>query len=104
MNTDTSQRPDSKRRTLLIKSASYASVIVATSLVLAKIWAWQVTGSVALLASLADSVLDVVASGITFWAVRYALSPADSEHRFGHGKSEGIAALLQSLIVGLSAI
>ncbi len=103
MNTTANPFPDSKRRTLLIKSASYASVIVALSLVLIKSWAWQATSSVALLASLADSLLDVVASGITFWAVRYALSPADSEHRFGHGKSEGVAALIQSLIVGLSA-
>jgi len=104
MNTTENSLPDSKRRALLIKSASYASVIVAISLVLTKSWAWQATSSVALLASLADSILDVVASGITFWAVRYALSPADDEHRFGHGKSEGVAALVQSLIVALSAV
>ncbi len=105
MNTTTIQQAtETRRRTLLIKSASYASVTVAISLVLAKAWAWQLTDSVALLASLADSVLDVVTSGITFWAVRYSLAPADSEHRFGHGKSEGVAALLQSLIVGVSAI
>jgi ferrous-iron efflux pump FieF len=91
--------PELARRTLLIKSASYASVGVALSLVLLKAWGWQETASVSLLSSLADSVLDVLASAITFWAVRYSLSPADAEHRFGHGKSEGLAALLQALII-----
>jgi ferrous-iron efflux pump FieF len=89
----------STQRELLIKMASYASLGVALSLVLLKAWGWQETASVSLLSSLADSVLDVLASAITFWAVRYSLSPADAEHRFGHGKSEGLAALLQALII-----
>jgi ferrous-iron efflux pump FieF len=59
---------------------------------------------VALLSSLADSLLDVLASGMTFWAVRFSLSPADREHRFGHGKSEGLAALLQSFVIAGSAV
>jgi len=92
------------QRTLLIKSASYASLSVALSLVLLKAWGWQETASVSLLSSLADSVLDVFASAITFWAVRYSLSPADSEHRFGHGKSEGLAALMQALIIAGSGL
>jgi ferrous-iron efflux pump FieF len=93
-----------RQRTGLIKLASYASIIVALALVALKTWGWQTTGSISLLSSLADSVLDVLASAITFWAVRYSLSPADSEHRFGHGKSEGVAALVQSLIVTGSAV
>jgi len=91
-------------RTRLIKSAAYASLIVAVTLVLAKAWGWQATSSIAMLASLADSILDVAASAITFWAVRFSLSPADKEHRFGHGKSEGLAALVQAGIIGASAI
>jgi ferrous-iron efflux pump FieF len=55
-------------------------------------------------AVIADSLLDVLASGLTFWAVRYSLSPADPEHRFGHGKSEGLAALVQGLIIAASGI
>jgi len=96
---DSHETPDLARRALLIKSASAASLGVALSLVLLKAWGWQETASVSLLSSLADSVLDVLASAITFWAVRYSLSPADAEHRFGHGKSEGLAALLQALII-----
>lgn len=53
--------------------------------------------------SLADSILDVLASAVTFFAVRVAVSPADPEHRFGHGKSEGIAGLVQAVIVTGSA-
>jgi len=92
------------QRRLLIKTASYASLSVALSLVLLKAWGWQETASVSLLSSLADSILDVFASAITFWAVRYSLSPADSEHRFGHGKSEGLAALIQALIIASSGL
>ncbi|MDH3511166.1 MAG: cation diffusion facilitator family transporter [Gammaproteobacteria bacterium] len=91
------------QRESLIKTASYASLTMAISLVALKVWGWRATDSIALLSSLADSVLDVLASGVTFWAVRYSLSPADAEHRFGHGKSEGLAALLQALIIAASA-
>lgn len=91
------------RRAVLMRSATYASVGVAIGLVIAKSWAWQATDSVSVLSSLADSFLDTLASLLTFWAVRFSLAPADGEHRFGHGKAEGLAALLQSLIITASA-
>ena len=68
-----------------------------------KTWAWFATGSVALLSSLADSLLDLLASGVTLFAVKVAVSPADREHRFGHGKSEGIAGVVQAVIITGSA-
>jgi ferrous-iron efflux pump FieF len=89
----------SARRAYLMRSATYASVGVAIALVIAKTWAWRATDSVSVLSSLADSFLDILASLLTFWAVRFSLLPADIEHRFGHGKSEGLAALLQSVII-----
>jgi len=88
----------------LTRSATYASLSVALTLLGAKIWAWYATASVAVLSSLVDSALDLLSSAITFVAVWYALSPADSEHRFGHGKSEGLAALFQSLVITGSAL
>ena len=91
-------------RARLLKLATYASVGTATVLVVVKAWAWQVTDSVSLLSSLADSGLDVLASLITFFAVRVSLKPADKEHRFGHGKAEGLAALAQSVIITASAV
>jgi ferrous-iron efflux pump FieF len=98
-STDTPARLSKAERAWLLKSATYASVLVACSLVVGKVWAWQATDSVSILSSLADSVLDVLASLLTFWAIRYSLEPPDREHRFGHGKSEGLAALLQALII-----
>jgi ferrous-iron efflux pump FieF len=91
-----------EHRAALLRSATWASVGVAVGLVVLKWWAWRATDSVSLLSSLADSFLDVLASLLTFWAVRFSLSPADLEHRFGHGKSEGLAALLQALLVTAS--
>ena len=79
------------------------SVGVASTLVVAKLEAWWLSGSVAMLASLADSALDLAASLTTFFAVRYAASPADREHRHGHGKAEAFASLMQALLVLLSA-
>jgi ferrous-iron efflux pump FieF len=93
-----------EQRASLMRSATYASVTVAMTLVAAKTWAWYATGSVAMLSSLADSLLDTLASLLTFAAVRYSLSPADPEHRFGHGKSEGLAALAQGLVICGSGI
>jgi ferrous-iron efflux pump FieF len=95
---------DSATTGKLQRSASYASLSVALTLVAIKIWAWLATNSVSVLSSLVDSFLDVLASSITVVAVFYAQQPADSEHRFGHGKAEGLAALAQSFIITLSAI
>jgi ferrous-iron efflux pump FieF len=92
-----------RTRNVLVRLASIASVSVALSLVGLKIWAWLATNSVALLGSLADSALDLIASTMTLVAVRYALEPADREHRFGHGKLEAIAGLVQALIISASA-
>ena len=79
------------------------SVSVAAILILLKAWAWIASGSVSILASLADSGLDLAASLFTLLAVSYAAAPPDDEHRFGHGKAEGFAALFQAALVGASA-
>lgn len=84
--------------------ATTLSVLVATTLVITKLAAWIASGSVALLASLADSALDLAASITTFLAVRYAAAPADLEHRYGHGKAEAFASFLQALFIAISAV
>ena len=83
--------------------ATTASVLTALSLTAAKAAAWRASGSTALLASAADSGLDLVAAMGAFWAVRYAVAPPDAEHRYGHGKAEAFAALLQAGLVTASA-
>jgi cation diffusion facilitator family transporter len=72
---------------------------VAFVLIVVKVWAWTETGSVALLTSAIDAAVDAVASLATFIGVRYAEQPADREHRYGHGKGEAVAALLQAVFL-----
>ncbi len=73
-------------------------------LVAAKLGAWLLTGSVSLLASLVDSVMDVLASAVNLAAVRWSLAPPDAEHRFGHGKAEALAGLGQAAFIAGSAL
>lgn len=91
-------------RARLATQAAIASVCVASFLLVLKGYAAWVTGSVAMLGSLADTALDVIASLVTLFGVRIAAMPADREHRFGHGKAESLAALVQVGIIGVSAI
>ena len=88
----------------LTTRAAIASVIVALFLLALKIFAAAETGSVALLGSLADTGFDVLASLLTLFSVRYAAMPADDDHRFGHGKAEALSALLQVVLITVSAI
>jgi ferrous-iron efflux pump FieF len=88
----------------LRRLATYASVTVAVLLIAVKFVAWLETGSVALLSSLVDSLLDAAASIVNLIAVRHAMSPADREHRFGHGKAEPLAVLGQSAFITGSAM
>ncbi|MGV9009093.1 cation diffusion facilitator family transporter [Brevundimonas sp.] len=80
------------------------AVGVAVVLIVLKAFALGASGSVSILASLADSTLDLVASLATFFAVRWAAAPADDDHRYGHGKGEALAALVQSGLVFASAV
>lgn len=87
----------------LAQRAAVASVATACFLLTLKTYAAAVTGSVAMLGSLADTGLDLVASLVTLWGVRIAATPADEDHRFGHGKAEALAALFQVALISLSA-
>lgn len=84
--------------------AALASVMVALILLLLKGYAAWATASVAMLGSLADTGLDLFASLVTLWGVHIAAAPADSDHRFGHGKAEPIAAFFQVILIGISAL
>ncbi|MFO0540685.1 MAG: cation diffusion facilitator family transporter [Phenylobacterium sp.] len=101
MPSDARLSPD--RAAALTRGITLMSVGVAALLVTAKAGAWLASGSVALLASLADSSLDLLASTLTFFAVRYAAVPPDDDHRFGHGKAEAFASLMQAGLVFASA-
>lgn len=88
----------------LVQSAALAAAAMASVLLLIKIVAWYLTGSVSLLVALVDSLVDIAASLTNLLVVRYSLQPADEEHTFGHGKAESLAALAQSMFISGSAL
>jgi ferrous-iron efflux pump FieF len=88
----------------LTTRAALASSAMAVILIVLKAWAALQTSSMAMLGSLTDSTLDLVASLVVLLAVRIAAAPADHEHRFGHGKAEALASLLQVILITVSAI
>ena len=91
-------------RASLTTRAALASIAMAIVLIGLKAYAAVETSSMAMLGSLADSGLDLIASLIILLGVRIAAAPADREHRFGHGKAEALAALVQVILISLSAI
>ncbi|ELY2740938.1 CDF family cation-efflux transporter FieF [Cronobacter turicensis] len=88
----------------LVSRAALAATLVATLLLIIKIFAWWYTGSVSILAALVDSLVDIAASLTNLFVVRYSLQPADEKHTFGHGKAESLAALAQSMFISGSAL
>lgn len=90
-------------RARLTRGAAYASIATALLLVGLKLWAVWETESTAMIGSLADTALDLFASLATLVGVWIAAMPADEEHRFGHGKAEALAAMLQVVLISLSA-
>ncbi len=96
-------RTPQETRALLTRSAAIASISVALLLAVLKSWAVWLTASTAMLGSLADTALDLVASIAMLVGVWIAAQPADDDHRFGHGKAESLAAMFQVILIVLSA-
>lgn len=88
----------------LMMGASIASVSTAITLIILKVFAFFITGSIAILASLFDSVQDLMTSIINFFTIHHSIQPADKKHRFGHGKAQGIGSFIQGLILFSSAV
>jgi ferrous-iron efflux pump FieF len=95
---------DGTQRSRLTTRAAAASIAMALTLIVLKSWAAYKTDSTAMLGSLADSGLDLIASLVVLLGVRIAAQPADFEHRFGHGKAEALASLVQVILITISAI
>jgi len=93
-----------ERANRLKNRAALASVSVAALLIAAKAAAWLATGSVSMLSTLVDSMLDLAASLLNLLAIRQAAVPPDREHRFGHGKAEPLAGLGQAAFIGGSGV
>ncbi len=102
MTTSPPTNKNSREKILML--SSIASVSVAFILVVIKAFSVRFSGSNAVLASLADSGLDLVASLITLFSVRYAQAPPDEDHRYGHGKAEALAGMFQAGLVAISCV
>ena len=87
----------------LRRMASIASLSMAAVLITCKLIAYIMTDSVSLMTSLMDSIFDAMASAVMVVSIIHASTPADEEHRFGHGKIEALAALGQAIFVFGSA-
>ncbi|WP_394171980.1 cation diffusion facilitator family transporter [Thalassotalea litorea] len=87
----------------LVTLATSVAVLVVVLMLLTKLVVWHYSPSASLLGSALDSLFDLVASVTNLLIVRWSLRPADKEHRFGHGKAENMAALLQAFIISISA-
>ena len=88
----------------LIRLSTIFAISVAGTLVLMKLFAWYITGSVTILSSLMDSSMDFLVSGINLIAVRYAFKPADDDHRFGHSRAQDLAALAQATFIAYLSV
>jgi ferrous-iron efflux pump FieF len=95
--------PEERRNMKLRRWASAASLSVASILIVVKFIAYMITDSVSVMTSLMDSTFDAMASAITMLSIIHAATPADEEHRFGHGKLEALSALGQALFIFGSA-
>lgn len=104
MSDQTQPTLDLAQAARLLRLATYASVATAITLIAAKLAAALLTGSVSVLASLVDSMMDAAASIINLLAVHYSLQPPDRDHRFGHGKAEPLAGLIQAAFIAGSAV
>ena len=95
---------DKHRKGVYMRRAARASVAVSLFLVAIKAFAYFASDSVAMLASLADSAMDLFTAALNLFAIHEALAPADAEHRFGHGKAEPLAGLAQGAFIAASAL
>ena len=93
-----------EERSKLTQRAALASIAMAVTLIALKSYAALQTSSMAMLGSLADSGLDLIASLVVLLGVRIAAQPADFDHRFGHGKAEALASLIQVILITISAL
>lgn len=88
---------------LWVRRSGKLTIGIALIIVVIKLFAAIDTNAASILASLMDAMMDVAVSLLNFVALRYALKPADDDHRFGHGKAEAVMALCQAAFLAGAA-
>lgn len=80
------------------------SIVVALTVLGMKLFAWWITGSVALYSDAAESIVNVVTAFVALWAIRVSYRPADNDHQHGHHKAEYFAAVLEGVMIIVAAL
>jgi ferrous-iron efflux pump FieF len=101
---DNQIRPTHAEESRAKTNAALLSILAAAFLIALKTVTGLLTGSISVWASLLDSVMDIFASTINFFAVRAAARPADEDHTYGHGKTESLGGLFQAIVIALSGL
>ena len=87
-----------------IARLAFWSIVVALVVLVLKGLAWLMTGSVALYSDAMESIVNVIAAGAAFWAIRISHKPADRDHPFGHHKAEYFSAGLEGVLIVVAAL
>lgn len=87
-----------------VRRLAAASIAVAFLVMGMKFVAWHVTGSVALLSDALESIVNVIAASVAWYAIRLSHKPADAEHPFGHHKAEYFSAVTEGVLIVLAAV
>ncbi len=88
----------------LQKRATVISSLTATILIIIKLVIGIISGSVAVLASAIDSILDLIVSAFNYFAINKAEKPADEQFNYGRGKIEALAAVIEGTVITMSGI
>jgi len=88
----------------LQRKATIVSSIVATTLIIIKLTIGIISGSVAVLASAIDSVLDLIVSAFNYFAITKSEQPADEQFNYGKGKIEALASVIEGTVITISGL
>jgi cation diffusion facilitator family transporter len=83
---------------------TFLSIAAALMTIALKTGAYFLTGSVGLLSDAMESIVNLVAALVAFWALSFAATPADEDHPFGHNKAEYFSSGLESILIVIAAI
>ncbi len=92
------------QRHVTTRRMAYASIAVATIVLLLKYLAYLRTGSIALYSDALESIVNVITAIVALLALSMAARPADRHHQFGHHKAEYVAAVVEGVLIVLAAI
>jgi cation diffusion facilitator family transporter len=101
MSDSTTASPEPSRRIRFLVAGF--SILAGLAILVAKYWAYRISGSAALMSDAIEGVVNVVAAVFALGAVLFAERPPDREHPYGHGKIEHFSAAFEGGLISLAA-